>query len=167
MKIKGLFKSLAVISLSCQLSWAADLNEGITCGLVDKPPESLKSVHNNLAGQLDYSGALRQVMNYVFTPLPERGYDVDNFLYYLQVLYEDSLGVTVTPRELDLLLCTFLSESTITLYPNHSEAGLASFSPEQYYLFYLKLNILDGFMAHGWLLVHKQTGQVTLAALDD
>ncbi|MDE1461038.1 hypothetical protein [Spartinivicinus poritis] len=167
MKIKGLFKSLVVISLSCQLSWAADLHEEITCGLVDKTPEPLKSLHNNLAGQLNYSGALHRVMNYVFTPLPEQGYDVDNFLSYLKVLYEDSLGVAVTPRELDLLLCTFLSKSTIALYPNHSEAGLESFSPEQYYLFYLKLNILDGFMAHGWLLVNKQTGQVTLTALDD
>lgn len=167
MNIKWLTTPLLFIGLSCQLSWATDLNEGITCGLIDKTPESVKTAHVNSSDQFSYAKALHQVMNYIFKPLPGNGYDFDNFLSYLKILYEDNLGVTVTSRELDLLLCTFLSQSSIELYPNHSEAGLGGYPSSQYYLFHLRLNILDGFIVHGWLLVDKQSKQVTLVALDD
>ncbi|WP_163834411.1 hypothetical protein [Spartinivicinus ruber] len=167
MKTKWLVKSLAIIGFSCQLSWASGLNEGITCGLIDQTTESVKSTQANLPNQLSYSAAIHQIMNYLFTPLPDSGYEFDNFLSYLNVLYEDSLGISITPRELDLLLCTFLSESTIELYSDRGEAGLAEYLPENYYLFHLKLNVLDGFIAHGWLLVNKQSGQVSLVGLDD
>lgn len=149
---------------SHSLSAAEPLYSSIDCGLTDVTPIEKQA---DLASGTDYQTAIRQVIDHMFIPAPKESYDFSILLSYLNVMYEDNLGVSLSERELDLMLCTMLSRSEVERELDFDAVGLGHFNSKEHYVFHGRLTIEPGYVSHLWYLVEAASGNAHLIAIDD